>query len=145
MDGISSKGEDGIAIGSRRLKDENSGNKVERTCLRRFVSHCFHLVVVFFLGLDVLDTQCGFKLYRRKSARIVAIQHLEHWSFECELLYLAGQKNIKVVEVPVTWREMEEDSKVKLLSDPIKMFRDILAIRILYMLHIWTMNDQLIC
>lgn len=117
---------------------------MERTLIRRFVSHCFHLVVTTLLGLNVLDTQCGFKLFRRKSARIVTIQHLEHWSFECELLYLAGQKKIPVVEVPVTWREMEDDSKVKLLSDPIKMFRDILAIRILYMFGVWSMKDFLI-
>jgi dolichyl-phosphate beta-glucosyltransferase len=96
------------------------------------------------LDLDVLDTQCGFKLYRRKSGRIVTIQHLEHWSFECELLYIAGQKKIPIIEVPVTWREMEDDSKIKLLTDPIKMFRDILSIRILYLLGIWSLKDSLI-
>jgi len=143
LDSISYKGGEGISIGSRRLKEKDSDTKVKRSFIRKFVSKCFNLLVTTLLGLNILDTQCGFKLFRRRSARIVTIQHLERWSFECELFYIAGQKKIPVVEVPVTWREMEDDSKIKLFSDPIKMFRDILAIRILYFLGIWSLNDSL--
>lgn len=144
MDIISKKGEDGITIGSRRLKSKDSNAKVERSFVRKFISGGFHCLVKTLLGLNVQDTQCGFKLYRRKSAQIVAIQHLERWSFDCELLYIAGKKKIPVIEVPVTWREMETDSKISLILDPIKMFRDILAIRILYLFGIWSLKDKLI-
>ena len=49
-----------------------------------------------------------------------------------------------MVEVAVNWHEILTDSKVNVISDSITMFRDILAIRLLYGLGIWSMKDRLL-
>jgi len=96
------------------------------------------------IGIKILDTQCGFKLFRKRSARIVTVQHLERWSFDCELLYIAAQKNIPVIEVAVNWVEMPGDSKISVVTDSMKMFRDLLAIRFLYLMGFWSLKDELV-
>ena len=50
------------------------------------------------------------------------------FAFDVEMLYLAGKLGYKVAEVPVSWRN-DERTKVKLLSDPPKMFFDLMRIR----------------
>ncbi len=74
----------------------------------------------------------------------MSIQHLERWSFDCELLYIAAKKGYPVVEVAVTWHEVPGDSKISVIKDSLKMFRDIIAIRLLYVLRLWSFEDKLI-
>jgi dolichyl-phosphate beta-glucosyltransferase len=49
---------------------------------------------------NVRDTQCGFKLFTRQSARILFSNlHLESWAFDTEVIYLAEAMKFPVVEV----------------------------------------------
>jgi len=80
----------------------------------------------------VRDTQCGFKLFSRKAARIIFdAQKLDGFSFDIEILYLARLKGFSVKEIPITWIE-KEGSKVRLLSDSFKMIGDIFEIKKLH-------------
>lgn len=59
----------------------------------------FHsLVYVLCGGHGVRDTQCGFKLFTRQTARVLfATQHIERWAFDVELLFLAARLQIPIV------------------------------------------------
>jgi dolichyl-phosphate beta-glucosyltransferase len=49
----------------------------------------FHVLVKFAGVPDIKDTQCGFKLFTRKSANALFSNiHVERWAFDVELLYL---------------------------------------------------------
>lgn len=63
--------------------------------------HGFHSLVVVLGGVrGIRDTQCGFKLFTRSSARRVFHSlHLERWCFDVELLYIAQSMSIPVCEV----------------------------------------------
>lgn len=124
-----------VAIGSRaHLQNEAVAR---RTVLRNFLMWGFHWVVRW-VGMDnIKDSQCGFKLFSRKAARLIfPIQHVERWAFDVELLWIARQLKLPVVEVPVDWHEVD-GSKLDPLSASIEMMRDMVKIKFAYMLGIW--------
>lgn len=88
----------------------------------------------------ISDTQCGFKLFTRAAARqIFPAQHLTTWIFDVELLLLAKQLNIPVVEVPVEWHEVA-GSKLNVLTDSLQMLRDLLVLRVNQLLGRWKVS-----
>lgn len=67
-----------IAIGSRAHMEEES--TATRSLFRTILMHGFHLLVWLFAVRTIRDTQCGFKLMTRASARrIFNIMHVERW------------------------------------------------------------------
>ena len=103
--------------------------------------HSFHKVL-YVLGIRIIkDTQCGFKLFTRKSAlNIFNNTHVEGWIFDIEVLLLAQYFNMPIVEVSVTWHEID-GSKVSIIKDSIKMAIDLLIIRFNYLFGIWKIID----
>lgn len=89
----------------------------------------FNGIVNFVMLPGIADTQCGFKLFRRPVARYVfSRSKSEGFSFDVEILYLARKAGAKIAEVPINWTNVP-GSKVNLVSDSAKMFRDILIFR----------------
>jgi hypothetical protein len=52
----------------------------------------------------------------------------DYWFFDTELLILAEKRGLKIKDIPVRWVE-DDDSRVKLISDSWRMFRNILRLR----------------
>ena len=100
-----------------------------------------HTLVKFVLRNNIKDTQCGFKIFSRKAAKLIfPTQHLERWAFDIEVLMLCGANRIPIIEVPVKWQEIE-GSHLNVLDATITMARDMVLIKLLYSLHIWGYND----
>ena len=75
------------------------------------------------------DTQCGFKMFQAEVAEdVFKRQTLMGWSFDVELLYIASLRQIPILEVPIPWY-FNPESKVNVLRDSWRMFRDLLLIR----------------
>lgn len=118
------------AIGSRALKAP--GRDVQQSPLRAISGRIFNFFVQLLFLKGFLDTQCGFKLFRREAAQAVfSAQKLDGFCFDVEALYLALQKGFKVKEVPVMWRPGEK-SQVRLLRDSARMIRELFILRKLY-------------
>ncbi len=118
-----------VAIGSRAL--DRSLVKVHQAAFREYSGRFFNLVMRMTTGLAFLDTQCGFKLFRRDAAQaIFSRQKLDGFSFDVEDLYIAKKLGIGVVEVPVRWSNVE-GTKVSLLSG-LRSFQDLVLIRRLH-------------
>ena len=109
-----------------------------RSMIRNILMRGFHAVVQIVGGVEgVRDTQCGFKLFRRREALVLFKQlHLERWAFDVEILYVALALRYKVAEVPVTWTEVP-GSKVDLVRDSLRMARDIACVRLAYLGGLW--------
>ncbi|PYS17325.1 MAG: glycosyl transferase [Acidobacteria bacterium] len=126
LDVATSEGAD-IVIGSRNL-DRRCIEK-HQSRLRELGGMFFNLMVRWFLGLSLRDTQCGFKLFHReKSRRIFEKQTTPGFGFDPELLFLAKRYGLKIRETPVRWSHAE-GSKVKFLRHGIHMFFDLIRIR----------------
>jgi dolichyl-phosphate beta-glucosyltransferase len=116
-----------VAIGSRWL---NAELQTERQPLyRQAFGRIFNLVLRVVLGMRFVDTQCGFKAFRREAVqRIFPLQKIERWGFDPEILYLARRAGLKVAEVPVVWAH-SEGTRLSPLKDGIRMFGEVLRIR----------------
>ena len=71
-----------------------------RAFYRTVLMRGFHILVMLLCTQNIKDTQCGFKLFTRKSAQILFKSlHLERWAFDIELIYLAESLGIPLTEV----------------------------------------------
>lgn len=120
-----------------------------------------HVVRALPVQPEIKDTQCGFKLFTRETARLIfPLSHIDRWIFDVELLLLAEmasraserdhvlrenwergpdpllQLPVPISEVAVTWTEIE-GSKISLITDSVRMARDLLVIRLNYSLGRW--------
>ncbi|CAG8493637.1 1812_t:CDS:2 [Acaulospora colombiana] len=139
---ITNKDGFGVAVGSRAHLVKTDA-VVKRSFIRNFLMHSFHKVL-YVLGIrEIADTQCGFKLFTRKSAlHIFDNIHVEGWIFDVEVLIIAQFLKMPIVEMPVNWHEIE-GSKVSLVKDSIQMAVDLLIIRLNYLLGFWKIHDPL--
>jgi len=116
-----------VAIGSRAM--DRSLISVHESPFREFAGIIFNKIVRVILWLPFVDTQCGFKAFRRdKCVIIFEQQRIERFGFDPELLYLARHHGLRTVEIPVRWGHSAA-TKVSMLRDSIQMFVDIFAIR----------------
>ena len=60
----------------------------------------FHMYVQLLVTRSVRDTQCGFKLFTRATAKLLFSHlHLFRWAFDTEIIYLAERLHIPLKEV----------------------------------------------
>jgi dolichyl-phosphate beta-glucosyltransferase len=116
-----------VAIGSRAV--DRSLITVHESPFREFAGIVFNKLVRLILWLPFVDTQCGFKAFRRDSSRILFEQQtIERFGFDPELLYLARHHGLRSVEIPVRWGHSPA-TKVNMLRDSVQMFLDVFIIR----------------
>ncbi|XP_063823151.1 dolichyl-phosphate beta-glucosyltransferase [Ostrinia nubilalis] len=124
-----------IVIGSRAHLEEES--LATRSVFRNILMYGFHFLVWLFTVKGINDTQCGFKLFTRKSAQTCFKSlHVNRWAFDVELLYIAQQLNIPITEIPVRWTEIE-GSKVTPVLSWIQMGCDLGLIWLKYTIGAW--------
>jgi len=116
-----------LAIGSRAV--DRSLIEVHQSPFRELSGIIFNRIVRVILRLPFVDTQCGFKAFRRERCRIIFEQQtIERFGFDPELLYLARHHGLSTVEVPVRWGHSPA-TKVSMLRDSVQMFLDVFVIR----------------
>ena len=113
-----------IYFGSRALKT----SIVKSAQYRLFVGKVFRLLIIFFLDILIKDTQCGFKLYKKKVAKKI-FKELRMYGFDHDLEIVLISKKYKFIikELPVKWHHVNQ-SKLNLIKDSIKMFFGILKL-----------------
>lgn len=114
-----------IAIAIR----QQVNNVVERSLIRDFMGQIFYRLTNLLAVPGIKDTQCGFKLFRHEAAQYLFSKIKEKgWAFDVEALFIAQKRGLKLIEVPVEWKEIE-GSKVSLLPASIQMFFALFRIR----------------
>ena len=106
---------------------------VERVYFRKIIGDigCFFISTI--LNIKIRDTQCGYKLYKKHCAKFAFSQLINRgFDHDLELIMLLRSRNIKIVELPVKWKHMD-NSKVNVFWDSIKVFIGILRIRFRYL------------
>jgi dolichyl-phosphate beta-glucosyltransferase len=115
------------AVASRALHDDS--HIVQTKFHRKLIGTIFNFIVRSLTVKGINDTQCGFKLFTRESANAVfPQQQICDFGFDVEILYLCRKKGYRVVEVPVNWSDVP-GTKVRLIRDSLRMFKDVIKIR----------------
>lgn len=127
-------------FGSRAHLQNDACTK--RSLVRSILMHAFHFFVGILVSSRVKDTQCGFKLFTKTSAdRIFSTLHLHRWAFDTEVVLISEEASIKLLEVNVPWREIDgsklNTSKIALAVNSLCMLRDIICVRICYVVGLW--------
>ncbi len=124
-----------VVIGSR--SKERKGAPI----LRKFMAKGFMILRSLVLGLTgIVDTQCGFKAFKREVAYDVFKQLKRYGDmhevsgsmvtagFDIETLFVAKRKGYSIKEVAVEWHYVET-RRVNPITDSIQGIMDIIAIR----------------
>jgi hypothetical protein len=135
------KGQGGTAdlvIGSR---EGYGARRHDEPYYRHLMGRVFNTIVRLLAVPGIHDTQCGFKLLTGPAGRDL-FRRLRLYSddapvvrgpmvtgFDVELLFLAGLRGYRVVEVPVQWRHVP-GSKVDPVRDAYRMLRDVIRVRL---------------
>jgi dolichyl-phosphate beta-glucosyltransferase len=116
-----------LAVGSRVLQDPTVVRQVRPH--RVLSGHVFNFLVRRLGVVGVVDTQCGFKLFRGAvAAALFPLLDTDGFGFDVELLLLAQRRGYRIAEVPVNWAD-QPGSKVGVLRDGPRMLREVLAAR----------------
>ena len=119
------KGAD-FAMASRGLRE--SVLAIRQPWYREFAGRTFNVGMRLITGVPFKDTQCGLKLIRAEPARaIFARQRLDGFAFDIELVLLAMQMHLRIVEIPIRWAH-SEGSKVSMVGDSLRMARDTIRV-----------------
>jgi len=139
LEEITQEGE-GLVCGSRAHLEEES--VAHRTAVRTLLMYGFHACVWLFAVKTVKDTQCGFKLIKRNTARkIFKTLHIERWAFDVEMLKMAEMMRLPLGEVAVRWQEIA-GSKLNPVLAAIQMFKDIFLLWLRYAIGAWRLPEQ---
>ncbi len=111
-----------IAIGSRAIP----GAVVERGPLhRKLLGNSFNGAVRLLTGLELRDTQNGFKLFPAEATRrLLADQTCPGFAFDVELLMRADRAGLRIAEVPILYLH-DSRSSVRVGSAGAKMLKDV--------------------
>jgi dolichyl-phosphate beta-glucosyltransferase len=116
-----------VAIGSRAIDRSLIG--VHQPGLREEAGKVFNAIMRLTVGLNISDTQCGFKLFRGDVAEeIFCRQRLERFGFDVEILYIAQKRGYRIAEIPVRWNHVD-GSKVGMFTG-LRAFEELIEIRL---------------
>lgn len=105
-----------VATGSRYCP----GAVVQRPLLRHLVSRAYNRLVRLVFDDGIRDHQCGLKAFSREAkSKLMAMTREGSWAWDTEVLVLARLSGMRVVEVPVEWKEYRSPRTPlrRLLSD----------------------------
>ena len=133
------KGDADLVFGSRAL--DRTLIAIRQPLARDFGGRIFNLLMRLIIRLPFKDTQCGFKAFRRRlTLPAIKLQRVERFGFDPELLYIARKHDLRLLEVPVAWSH-SEGSRVSFLRDSVKMFADLILIRLNDARGLYTIRD----
>lgn len=129
-----------VVIGSRGIQRE--GNSL----LRRIGGPVFLFFRRFILLHDIIDTQCGFKMFKTSVAKKLFpnLQFFKDKSdkkgwrvsaFDVELLYMAQKFGYKIKEIVVDWRNEDTsitkgDAEARYKKESIAMLKEIYRVKL---------------
>lgn len=115
-----------MLLGSRNMGNDGYEGYSKR---RKIASKIYIKVIAVFAGFRLTDSQCGFKAFKGESARkIFSLCTINGFSFDLEVIKIAQKLKMRLVEMPVKIVNHRE-SKVNIISDALRMLRDIRVIK----------------
>jgi glycosyltransferase involved in cell wall biosynthesis len=127
-----------IVIASR----EGTGSeRVGEPVYRHVMGRVFNLWVQLIALPGIQDSQCGFKLFKKKAAKDIfsrlqiygseskQIKGAYFGAWDVEVLYLARKLGYNIKQVPVTWVHVKT-TRINPIKDSFKMAIDVMKVRI---------------
>ncbi len=115
-----------VVFGSRALRESTSA--VQRRWWRRLASRLFLAVARRLVSREVIDTQCGLKLFSRDAGReIFSRAVIDGFAFDTEVVWLTQHLGLPFQQVPVKLIH-EHDSSLSATRHVIPMLLEVLRL-----------------
>jgi dolichyl-phosphate beta-glucosyltransferase len=115
-----------VVIASRRHPESVIARR--QNLAREFIGRTFNALVRLMTGLLYRDTQCGFKCFTLSAAKeIFSRARIDRFSFDVEILLIAGAMGYAIKEIPVRWSDAP-GSKVRPLRDLATILRELMQL-----------------
>jgi dolichyl-phosphate beta-glucosyltransferase len=106
------------------------GRTVQRSWVRHVGGRLFATFVSTVTGIPVYDSQCGFKVVRRRCYEAIKGRlHEKRFAFDVELLVALTEAGARVIELPIDWFNVP-GSKVHFVRDTVHMLASIVRLRV---------------
>ena len=113
-----------LVIASRYL----AGSKFTYDLVRFFLSKAYNYLVRLTTGLNISDTQCGFKAFKKEMFLSIEKDVISNsFAFDVDLLLNSIKHGYKIREVPIEWHQVKETS-LHIRDIPV-MFFDLIEMR----------------
>ena len=113
-----------IVFGSRNLNKSVVIKKRYRFLLGKILN----LLTKYILNIRLNDSQCGYKLYKKKPAKeIFSRMTNDGFAHDLEIVLISKKQKLFIQELPVKWTH-KDGSKLNIFYDPLKMFLSIISL-----------------
>lgn len=124
------KGTD-VIIGSKKIRGTICTH--ERSKIREVVGWGHSLVFSTVLGMWIYDFQGGFKVFSKRVVdNVFPKVTMERWGMDAEVVFVANKMGYSIKELPITWGHVGQGTKVDLVRDITRAFKDVTKIRLNY-------------
>lgn len=118
-----------VLIGSKKLPQTVSLVKRSRT--REIIGTVHSKILQTVLGVKIADFTGGFKMFSYRACKDVFPRLTqERWGLDPEVIFVSNKLNYKIIELPITWKHISKSSKVNLVRDILRAFKEMAAIRL---------------
>ena len=123
---VSWVGDVDVAVASREV--EGTKILVYPPLARVFAGKAFSHIFNALFNLNVKDTQCGCKAFKKEVlVNVLDTVESNGFEFDAELLFKCKRRGYSIKEIPVTW-SYKPDSKLSLFQDTLKMGKGVLKL-----------------
>jgi len=113
-------------FGSRVHKQSN----VKALFTRKIIGFLFNILLSLLFNIKSSDTQCGFKVFNSHYIKkIFRKLKCNGYAYDVEIALLLKKHHIKIIELPLKWKH-QKGSKVNLIKDSIKIFFDLIILKV---------------
>ena len=113
-----------IYFGSRNHYSSVVKKKVER----KIIGIIFKIIIKFLFKITLSDTQCGFKLYRSKTAKKLFKEIVTNgYMHDIEICLIAKRMKLKINDLPVNWMH-QKNGKINFFKDFFLIMHNLLII-----------------
>ena len=113
-----------IYFGSRNHYSSVVKKKVER----KIIGIIFKIIIKFLFKITLSDTQCGFKLYKSKTAKKLFKGIVTNgYMHDIEICLIAKRMKLKIHDLPVNWMH-RKNGKINFFKDFFLIMHNLLSI-----------------
>jgi glycosyltransferase involved in cell wall biosynthesis len=114
-----------VAIGTR---EGIAARRLGEPAHRHLLGRIFNYGVQRLALPGIQDSQCGFKMFTAAAVRTIFPQvTIEGWAFDVEVLTIARERGLRILEVPIEWHYRRE-SQLQVRRDGFAMVLELLRI-----------------
>jgi len=130
-----------LLVGSKKIN--GTVTLVKRNFIREFIGEVHSRILSFVLGIKLADFTGGFKVFSKSVCEdIFPRLTQERWGLDPEIIYVTNRLNYSIKELPIVWSHISKSSKVNLIRDILRAFKEMATIKLNDWKNIYNINPQ---